>query len=321
MEFSSPNVAKPFHMGHLRSTIIGNFVANIHQSVGHSVTRLNWLGDWGTQFGLLTYGLTHLDQKRHQKDLDLGPGSDPLRQLYNIYVSVNQEAEAKPEIAAEARKLFALLEQGDEGLLKQWAQIRSVTIQALEQVYQKLGIVFDHYHGEAMYGTAKFKAQVLDALTDKGLLQTLEDGRQVIDLNPQRRIIVSKSDGSSLYITRDIAAALDRLKSINPDKMVYVVENGQSNHFKNLFDIIAHLEPDSNCHLQHVIFGRISGMSTRKGTAVFLSDILQEATERMIEKMKATNTTKVDPNELEACAEVLGISGDFKTSKSSCQKL
>ena len=139
VEFSSPNVAKPFHMGHLRSTIIGNFVANIHQSLGHKLTKINFLGDWGTQFGLLAYGL------QGQKQFDLG-------ELYQIYVKVNQEAEENENVAIEARKLFAELEEGNEDLKKQWEEIRNGTIENLKEVYSKLGVEFDHYHGESMYG-------------------------------------------------------------------------------------------------------------------------------------------------------------------------
>ena len=138
-------------MGHLRSTIIGNFVANIQEAVGHRVVRLNWLGDWGTQFGLLTYGLK--DQKS-----DLGQilnQGDPMQELYNIYVEVNRKAERDESVASEARTLFSQLEAGNANLKRQWCDIRNCTVDSLKQVYARLGIHFDHYHGEAMYGDQK----------------------------------------------------------------------------------------------------------------------------------------------------------------------
>ena len=150
MEFSSPNIAKPFHMGHLRSTIIGNFVANIQAAVGHQVIKINWLGDWGTQFGLLAKGL----QKKKNLEQIL-THADPLQELYKVYVEVNQMASEDPSVASEARELFAQLEAGNGQLHRDWLRIRETTVEALKEVYGKLGIQFDYYHGEAMYGDSK----------------------------------------------------------------------------------------------------------------------------------------------------------------------
>ena len=235
-----------------------------------------------------------------------------MHELYNVYVEVNKNAENDENVATEARTLFAQLEAGNLQLKEQWSQIRSATVDSLEKVYSRLGIHFDHYHGEAMYGDQKTKDSVLNQLTEAGLITLLEDGRQVIDLDSghKRRVVITKSDGSSLYITRDISAGLDRLKSFSPDKIIYVVENAQAHHFENLFEIISKLDPASSCKFQHVKFGRIQGMSTRKGTAVFLFDILNEAKERILEKMQNTSTTKVTEN-LPEVAEILGISAVF----------
>lgn len=235
-----------------------------------------------------------------------------MHELYNVYVEVNKNAENDENVATEARTLFAQLEAGNLQLKEQWSQIRSATVDSLEKVYSRLGIHFDHYHGEAMYGDQKTKDSVLNQLTEAGLITLLEDGRQVIDLDSghKRRVVITKSDGSSLYITRDISAGLDRLKSFSPDKIIYVVENAQAHHFENLFEIISKLDPASSCKFQNVKFGRIQGMSTRKGTAVFLFDILNEAKERILEKMQNTSTTKVTEN-LPEVAEILGISAVF----------
>ena len=235
-----------------------------------------------------------------------------MHELYNFYVEVNKNAENDENVATEARTLFAQLEAGNLQLKEQWSQIRSATVDSLEKVYSRLGIHFDHYHGEAMYGDQKTKDSVLNQLTEAGLITLSEDGRQVIDLDSghKRRVVITKSDGSSLYITRDISAGLDRLKSFSPDKIIYVVENAQAHHFENLFEIISKLDPASSCKFQNVKFGRIQGMSTRKGTAVFLFDILNEAKERILEKMQNTSTTKVTEN-LPEVAEILGISAVF----------
>jgi hypothetical protein len=179
VEFSSPNVAKPFHMGHLRSTIIGAFAANICEAVGHDVQRLNWLGDWGTQFGLLLAGLKRegLDNLRHLDE-------EPLRRLHACYVAANAEAERDPDFAAEARRLAATLEMGqDEQLMQMWRDIRDVTVKELEKTYDRLGVYFDDYHGEAMYasgGQQEFRVEeALRQLREIGLLQKDEHGKQV----------------------------------------------------------------------------------------------------------------------------------------------
>ena len=142
-------------MGHLRSTIIGNFVANIQAAVGHEVIKINWLGDWGTQFGLLAKGL----QSRDLQQI-LTYEADPLQELYKVYVEVNQKATQNPFIAEEARELFAQLEAGDENLRRDWTQIREAAVEALKETYAKLGIEFDYYHGEAMYGDSKVSINV-----------------------------------------------------------------------------------------------------------------------------------------------------------------
>lgn len=304
VEFSSPNVAKPFHMGHLRSTIVGNFVANIHEAVGHKVRRINFLGDWGTQFGLLAAGLQ--DQRIDLNDI-LASGQ-PMDRLYQVYVEANKKAEQDEEFALEAKRLFAKLEDGEADLRSQWRDIREATIKALEAVYARLGIHFDHYHGESMYGDDLTRQNTLRVLKENKLLTLMEDGRQVIDLDANTRVIVTKSDGSSLYITRDIAAALHRIESMKPDKMLYVVDQGQAVHFSNLFRILERLGwPVSGQVLGHIQFGKILGMSTRKGTAVFLSDILDEAKERMGQRMDESPNTRVEAQDKEAVADVLGI--------------
>lgn len=303
IDFSSPNVAKPFHMGHLRSTIVGNFVANIYEDVGHEVVRLNYLGDWGTQFGYLAAGL-----KRHEienvEDLSSQDNkSSVIGRLHEIYVDANKVAATDESFDESAKALFAKLEKGDHNLKEQWQFIRDVTVNELEKTYRRLNVRIDVYHGESMYGNQH--CLVTNELQSKGLLEKLDDGREVIQIKTEylkdnkdsQTVIVTKSDGSSLYITRDIAAAIDRKKLFEFDKMFYVVEKAQTAHFSNLFNILKLMGYEWSEHLKHITFGRIQGMSSRKGNAVFLSDILDEGQSKMIKQQSQSSNTKVDQSD------------------------
>ena len=281
-------------MGHLRSTIVGNFVANINQFVGHKVNRINFLGDWGTQFGFLAAGLEDSGRNLDQV-LNANSSEESIKNLYQIYVEANKKSESDPSFSDRAKSCFSKLENGDPHLLADWKAIRDVTVSELEKVYKRLGVTFDHYHGESMYGH-EHSHKVLEMLNDLGLLKVLEDGRKVVDVK-DRQVVVSKSDGATLYITRDCAAAFDRQKMFDVDKMIYVVETGQSNHFENLFEILTKCNFKSAKGLKHVKFGRIEGMSTRKGTAVFLSDILDEGRDQMLERLSETVNTRVESEE------------------------
>ena len=325
IDFSSPNVAKPFHMGHLRSTIIGNFIANIHEVVGHNVVRLNYLGDWGTQFGYLMAGLKH-HQIENITDLEklCDTSTTVINKLNEIYVEANSLAENDPELNKTAKNYFACLESGDSTLIKQWELIRNITVEELEKTYKRLNVSIDVYHGESMYSNQH--NNVTNLLEKKGLLVKLEDGRAVVKIkntnDSHKNVIIKKSDGSSLYITRDIAAAIDRKTQFDFDKMLYVVEKAQSDHFKNLFEIMNLMEQRWSQGLKHISFGRIKGMSSRKGTSVFLSDILDEGQSKMIEQQKRSPNTKVTQNDgdFHEIADILAISAvvcnDLKQKKS-----
>jgi len=301
VEFSSPNIAKPFHIGHFRSTIVGNFVANINIAVGNEVTKINYLGDWGTQFGLLLAGLelagTGLEEI----------AKDPIKVLLDVYVKANKIAEKDPEFALKARNAFNSLENGDEEKLELWRLCRELTICELNKNYSKMNVTFDHFHGESMYSLAKSE-KVVQKLRDDDLLKTLEDGRIVIDLDEKSKVTVIKSDGSSLYITRDIAAALDRKEEFDFDELIYVVDNAQANHFQNLFRILHMLGCPWSGNCRHVRFGKILGISTRKGTMVYISDLIDEATEVMMENQEKSENTRVFGEEKRVNAEAVGIS-------------
>lgn len=276
VEFSSPNIAKPFHVGHLRSTIIGNFIANLNWFLGHNVTRLNYLGDWGTQFGYLNLGVKlkgFTDQDIEEK---------PIERLYEAYVAANTAGEQDPEIHEKAKLIFRDLENGSFRDLAQWEQYRRFTVDELVHLYDRLNVNYDEYHWESMYG----QSAVVDVITQMktaGVLQNEPDGRLVAVVQG-RRVPVVKSDGTTLYLTRDIAAFKDRFDRYNFDEMFYVVDNGQNDHFTALFSIVEQMKLDCSGRGKHIKFGRIKGMSTRKGTVVFLKDILDEAKEIMKEK-------------------------------------
>ena len=283
VEFSSPNMAKPFHVGHLRSTILGGFIANVYEKVGHEVIRVNWLGDWGTQFCLLSVGIedsasTNLD--------DLG-----IDDLQRIYV----EANSKEANWNRALEKFTLLENGDEKMTSMWKVIRDLTIRELEVTYRRLGIAFDHYHGESMYGHEQSQ-RFIESLRRENLLERLEDGREGVtiewDNNGDKFVTLAKSDGSSLYLTRDCLACFDRRETFAFGRMIYVVENGQRDHFRSLFSVLQKIGFDSCSSMSHISFGRVTGMSSRKGNAVLLRDILDEAQDRMKEQQKQSKNTK-----------------------------
>lgn len=279
-EYSSPNIAKPFHVGHLRSTIIGNFLSNIYSYFNNEVVKLNYLGDWGTQFGILKVGvdLSNLTQDQIR--------ANPMKSLFQAYVKANKLAGSDNSIAIKARQVFNQLEKGEIKDLDDWKLYREYTVNELKNIYGRIGIKFDDYHWESSYN-AKSIGSIIKDLESKGVLKIHSDGQKVAIVD-ENEVPVMKSDGSSLYLARDIAAVLDRFSKYNFDEMVYVVDGSQSNHFKNLISILDQAGSPISQSCKHVAFGRIIGMSTRKGSAVFLKDILDEAKDRMQVKQRNT---------------------------------
>lgn len=275
IDFSSPNIAKPFHAGHLRSTIIGNFIANINKHFNNKVTKINYLGDWGTQFGLLQYGLK-------SKGIDTDKLSDdPVKTLYDAYVYANQIAKQDETVHEEAKKYFSDIEQGKMDL-ENWKKIRELTVQELENVYQRLGIQFDAYHWESDYNYLAIR-DLMTSLESQKVITVDNTGKKVAKIN-NKDVTVLKSDNATLYLSRDIAALLDRYKRYNFDKMLYVVDNAQTDHFAAVFNIVKNINNKCTEGCEHIKFGRIKGMSTRTGNVVFLNDILDEAKQKMHEK-------------------------------------
>lgn len=272
VEFSSPNIAKPFHLGHLRSTIIGNCLANMLKAYGHNVIRINYLGDWGTQFGFLKLGMdmANLPVEEIRKN--------PIKHLFDAYVNANRLAETDETFRDRARSIFSQMENGQLPDLEAWNQYREYTVNELESVYRRLGVTFDQYEWESQYRKTKIKP-VLDKLRAMDLLQSDDDGKQFFMLDDDQRISLLKSDGSTLYLTRDVAAIIERQEKYKFDRMYYVVGNEQHQHFHALFNIARRLDVPNATQSHHIKFGRVEKMSTRKGNVVFLGDLLDEMKE------------------------------------------
>ncbi len=273
IDMSSPNIAKPISMGHLRSTVIGNAVANILSKNGYHPIKDNHLGDWGTQFGKLIVAYRKWGNEEDVK-------KDPINNLVKYYVKFHKEDKQHPELDDEARETFKKLEDGNQDEMDLWKWFRSVSIAAFKKIYDKLGIKFDTYNGEAFYNDKM--AEVIDILKDKGLL-TESQGAQVVmldkyNLNPA---LILKSDGASLYITRDIATAIYRERTYHPAMNLYVVGSEQTYYFKQLKAVLMEIGLPSAANLHHIPFGLITvngkKLSTRSGRIILLDAVLNDA--------------------------------------------
>lgn len=272
IDMSSPNIAKPMSMGHLRSTVIGNSIAKTMEKVGYTPIKINYLGDYGTQFGKLIAAYKHWGNEEDVK-------KDPIMSLFHYYVRFHKEAEDNPELDDEGRKWFKKLEDGDPEAVRLWKWFREVSLKDFKRIYNELGVTFDSYNGEAFFND---KMQpVIDELKEKGLLHESQ-GAQVVDMGPDENpAIIVKSDGTSIYLTRDLAAAEWRMKEYNFVKMLYVVGNEQAQHFVELKTVLKKMGYDWADEIHHVPFGLITQggkkLSTRKGNVVFLDQVLKDA--------------------------------------------
>lgn len=309
-EFSSPNVAKPFGIGHLRSTIIGNSLASIFEFESAKVTRLNYLGDWGTQFGRLLFGFKKFG---NEKLLE----KDPLKQLYSIYVKTS-----KKMYDEKAREWFRKMEAGDKSSLLLWKVFRDVSIAKLKKVYKQLGITFDSYEGESDYNK---KAKLVLQQLDKKKLLKKSSGALVVDLEKLGLgvALMEKSDGATLYATRDLAAAIARYDKYKFDFMFYEVGQEQKLYFEQLFKILGLMgyQWSKDCfHISHGLYLDSKGkkFSTRKGKTVFLEDIL-EKTKTLAAKEIKKRTKKISKADLEERSLRVAIAaifyGDLKNNR------
>ncbi|MCM3512347.1 MAG: arginyl-tRNA synthetase [Carnobacterium sp.] len=300
IDMSSPNIAKPISMGHLRSTVIGNALANILTKVGFNPIKINHLGDWGTQFGKLIVGYKLWGNEEAVKE-------NPIGELLRLYVQFHEEAEEKPELDDAAREWFKKLEDGDEEALGLWKWFRDESLKEFNHVYERLDITFDSFNGEAFYNDKM--QEVVDLLEEKNVL-TVNDGATIVDLekynlNPA---LIKKSDGATLYITRDLAAAIYRKRTYDFALSLYAVGNEQSNHFKQLKAVLKEMGYDWADDMYHIPFGLITQggkkLSTRKGKIVLLEEVLDDAVASALEQIEEKNTDL--PNK-EVVADQVGI--------------
>lgn len=285
VEFSSPNIAKPFHIGHIRSTVIGNSLSKIYDALGYDVFKINHLGDYGTQFGKMICAYRRWGNREDVIN-------SPIKTLLGYYTKFHVEVEEHPELENEARAIFTKLEQGSKEEVELWQWFREESLKEFQRVYDMLGIEFDSYNGESFYSDKmpRFEKELLD----KGLLQE-SNGAQVVDLEEYKlgTALIKKSDGSSLYITRDIAAAVYRKENYDFYKNIYVVATQQNLHFQQLFKILELMGYDWANQCVHVPFGMVrleeGTMSTRHGRVVFLEDVLNGAIEKTREIIEEKN--------------------------------
>lgn len=285
VEFSSPNIAKPFHIGHIRSTVIGNSLSKIYDALGYDVFKINHLGDYGTQFGKMICAYRRWGNREDVINA-------PIKTLLGYYTKFHVEVEEHPELEDEARAIFTKLEQGSKEEVELWQWFREESLKEFQRVYDMLGIEFDSYNGESFYSDKmpRFEKE----LSDKGLLQE-SNGAQVVDLEEYKlgTALIKKSDGSSLYITRDIAAAVYRKENYDFYKNIYVVATQQNLHFQQLFKILELMGYDWANQCVHVPFGMVrleeGTMSTRHGRVVFLEDVLNGAIEKTREIIEEKN--------------------------------
>lgn len=300
IDYSSPNIAKPFHIGHLFSTAVGNSLSRIYSYLGYKVERINHLGDWGTQFGKLISAYKRWgDREVIEKD--------PINELLKIYVKFHEEAEKNPALDDEAREYFKKLESGDKETLALWQYFRDVSLKEFNRVYDMLGVGFDSYAGESFYNDKM--QEVVEILDEKGLLLE-SDGAKVVMLDELNipPCIILKSDGATIYATRDIAAALYRKRTYDFDKNIYVVGTPQALHFKQIFAVMekAGFEWAKDC--VHVNFGLVKfpdkKLSTRHGDVVFLEDVLNESINKTLDIITESNP---DMEDKQSVAKKIGI--------------
>ena len=314
VEYSSPNIAKPFHIGHMRTTVIGHALYNIYKYLGYKTVGINHLGDYGTQFGKLIEGY-----KLWGSEYDLT--TNPIDKLVEIYVRINQECD-DPEVLERCRNNFKLLEEGDEYCVSLWKKFSELSMDEFNQTYDLLGIKFDEIKGEASYVSDK---ENIIKILEKNNKLVESQGAKIVDLEEDginTPCIIEKSDGSSIYATRDLAAIRYRAKTYDYDKSIYVTSYEQDLHFKQVFAVAKYLDLDEKyvSGLEHVSYGmyrlKEGKMSTRKGNFVKLEDILNDA----IEKAKAKVSDKnPDLEDIDDVAKKVGVGavvfGDLYNSR------
>ena len=312
IDLSSPNIAKPFSVGHLRSTVIGDALSNIFRKLGYNTIKVNHLGDWGKQFGLLMVAYKKWGNKAAVE-------ANPIDELLELYVRINAEIENDPSLDDEGRLWFKKLEDGDPEATELWQWFRDESLVEFNRIYDLLGVQFDSLNGEAFYNDKMDEG--VQILEDKGLLKESK-GASIVDLDDVNLppAMIKKSDGATLYITRDIATAMYRARTYNFVKNVYVVGQEQSNHFRQLKAVLKKMGFDWSDDMIHVDFGLVTKnrqkLSTRKGNIILLEPTLQEAISRAKAQIEAKNP---DLENKEAVAHAVGVGAvkfyDLKTDR------
>lgn len=300
IDFSSVNIAKPFHIGHIRSTVIGDALRNIHKFLGYNTIASNYIGDYGTQFGTMIAAYKLWGDEEKLKE-------NPIKELLALYVRYNSEAADDEKMMDDARAEFMNLENGEEEATRLWKHFKEISFNEFDRVYKMLDIDFDNYNGESYH--SEFIPAVLEELKEKNLLVE-SDGAYIVDLSEfdLPPAIIIKSNGSSAYITRDIATAINRKKVYDFDKNLYVVATQQNLHFQQLFAILKLMGYGFYDDCKHIPFGMVSlkdqTLSTRKGQVVFLEDVLNKAVDKTKEIMESRDN-KIE--NVEEVAEIVGI--------------
>ena len=300
IDYSSINIAKPFHIGHLSTTVIGGALYRMYKKLGYNAVGINHLGDWGTQFGKL---IVAFKKWGNREDLE----KRGIYALNEIYVKFHQEAELDPTLDDLARKYFKMIEDGDKEALDLFYWFKELTLREVKKIYARLDINFDSYNGEAFYNDKM--TPVLNELKEKGLT-TISDGAEIVDLAEYNMspCLLVKADGATLYATRDLAAAFYRKQTYDFWKCLYVVAYQQNLHFKQVFKVLELMGKDWHKDLIHVPFGMVSledgTMSTRKGKVVWLEDVLNKSVEKSLEIISKKNETLTNK---EAVAEMVGV--------------
>lgn len=294
IDYSAPNIAKPFHIGHLRSTVIGGALYKIYNFLGYNSVGINYLGDWGLQFGKVMAGY---DMWKDEYDFS----KSEIQAILKIYVRFCQEEKEKPELTEKAREYFKRLEVGEEKEVETWKWIRKISLENYQKTYNLLNSKFDSYNGESYYNDKM--EPVVEELRNKGLLKESE-GAQVVDLSEYDMppCIIITSAGTTIYATRDLASLKDRINKYNFDKAIYVVGNEQRLHFKQVFKVLELMGyPEYAARCEHVPFGLVvdktgEKIGSRKGNSVFLEDILKEAIQK-VEKIIDEKNPKLENKE------------------------
>ncbi|QLL69700.1 arginine--tRNA ligase [Lactobacillus sp. 3B(2020)] len=300
IDYSSPNIAKPMSMGHLRSTMIGESIGRILEKENYRVVRIDYLGDWGTQFGKLMAAYKMWGNEEDVK-------KDPINTLLNYYVRINTEADEHPEYTEAGRDWFAKLEHGDEEAWRLWKWFREISLERFQRVYDMLDVHFDSFHGEAF--SAQKMEEPIQLLRDKNLLK-LSRGAQIVDLDKYNLVppLIIKSNGTTTYITRDLATALFRKRMYGHVKSLYVVGAEQENYYKQLKAVLKEMGFSWWDQLEHISFGLMSfggkKMSTRKGNVVSLEDVLNDSVKLAREQITQKNPSLKNPEEV---AKMVGI--------------